>query len=255
MLIPDFVESYFAAWNRHDPRQVAEHLASGGTYCDIPAQQQLARDEFVSHLREYFRQDTHCYTLVGEVLTGQDTIAFQYRVSPQDHSSPDTAWMGAEFITMNGDSAIRIEDYYRDPALAGRVAAAPAEKQRYAKSGLSPAGLRAVKVRLVEAMEKEQVYLDSHLSLPQLAAILGCSVNHLSQVINEGHGVSFFDFINGYRIRDATRLLSSGAETPASILDVALAVGFNSTSTFYAAFKKVTGETPAKYRRTPASPV
>jgi len=249
MLTSEFVESYFDAWNRHDPKQVADHLSRGGTYFDIPAQQELARDELVSHLRDYFRQDNHCYTLVGEVLAGESTIAFQYRASPEGDEDPATGWIGAEFITMEGDSALKIEDYYREPQLIGRVAAGSSHGRRYAKSGLSASGLRAVTVRLSEAMNEDRAYLDSHLSLPQLAAMLGCSVNHLSQAINEGHGVSFFDFVNRHRVAEATRILASGGNETASILDVALQVGFNSTSTFYAAFKKATGQTPAHYRR------
>lgn len=248
MLTTDFVKSYIEAWNRHDPRQVADHLASGGTYCDIPAQQQLSREEFVSHLRDYFHRENGYYTLVGDILTGDNTIAFQYRVDPAEPGGRSQAWMGAEFITMAGDSAVRIDDYYRDPLLASRLASSAPGKQRYAKSGLDAAGLHAVKMRLGDAMDNEQLYLDSHLSLPQLADRLGCSVNHLSQAINEGYGVSFFDFVNGYRVREATRLLSTASDDAASILDVALAVGFNSTSTFYAAFKKLTGQTPARYR-------
>ena len=106
-------------------------------------------------------------------------------------------------------------------------------------------------MRLSEAMDRERVYLESHLSLPQLAGMLGCSVNHLSQAINEGHHVSFFDFVNRYRVQEATRILASGANESISILDVALQVGFNSTSTFYAAFKKATGRTPAHFRQYP----
>jgi AraC-like DNA-binding protein len=251
MLTSDFVESYFDAWNRHDPMRVADHLAKGGTYFDIPSQQLLARDEFVSHLRDYFRRDNHCYTLVGEVLAGEQSIAFQYRASPEGEEESTAGWTGAEFITMEGDSALKIEDYYREPQLTSRVTGGSSSARRYAKSGLSASGLRAVTVRLSEAMDNERAYLDSHLSLPQLAVMLGCSVNHLSQAINEGHGVSFFDLVNRYRVREATLILASSVNKTTSILDVALEVGFNSTSTFYAAFKKATGRTPAHFRRYP----
>jgi len=61
-----------------------------------------ARDEFVSHLRDYFRRDNHCYTLVGEVLAGEQSIAFQYRASPEGEEDSMAGWMGAEFITMEG---------------------------------------------------------------------------------------------------------------------------------------------------------
>jgi AraC-like DNA-binding protein len=242
----EFVESYIEAWNRHDPKKVAGHLARDGVYFDMPTQRHLARDEFIDHLKNYFRLDNSFYKIVGEVLVAQHTIAFQYRASPRDQDDSESGWMGAEFVTLVGDTAVRIEDYYSDPKLSR-----PAEKngQRYAKSGLSAAGLHAVTGRLNELMDGDRVYMDPQLSLPQLAATLGCSVNHLSQAINEGHGVSFFDFINGYRIREATSILQSEESTVRSILDVALEVGFNSTSTFYAAFKKATGQTPAQYRR------
>jgi AraC-like DNA-binding protein len=78
---------------------------------------------------------------------------------------------------------------------------------------------------------------------------MDCSVNHLSQAINAGFGVSFYDYVNGYRVRQAADILCCGDTESNGILDVALAVGFNSTSTFYAAFKKITGQTPAQYRR------
>ncbi|AQA19588.1 AraC family transcriptional regulator [Halioglobus japonicus] len=248
MVSADFVASYIDAWNQHDPAGVAEHLAKGGTYFDIPTQQQMNRDDLVRHLKQYFANDTNYYTLVGEVLSGESSIAFQYRACP-DGENGEGGWMGAEFITMDGEGAGLIEDYYRDPELVSRRRSGEAGGSRYAKSGLNPAARQAVLTRLLDAMEKEQLFLDSHLSLPELATRLGCSINHLSQAINEGHGVSFFDFINRYRVQEATNILVQDESASPSILDVALAVGFNSTSTFYAAFKKSTGLTPAQYRR------
>jgi AraC-like DNA-binding protein len=242
----DFVDSYIEAWNRHDARKVAEHLGQGGVYIDMPAKRHMEGDEFIEHLTSYFRRDNNFYQIVGEVLVSSQSIAFQYRACPDPSDETAPAWMGAEFVTMVGDTAVRIEDYYSDPQFSPRAAS---DGQRYAKSGLSAAGLHAVTGRLEDLMEGEQIYMDSQLSLPLLAETLGCSVNHLSQAINEGHGVSFFDFINGYRIREATSILLGEHNASRSILDVALEVGFNSTSTFYAAFKKATGKTPAQFRR------
>ena len=31
-----FVESYFDAWNHHDPEGVADHLTEDGIFCDVP---------------------------------------------------------------------------------------------------------------------------------------------------------------------------------------------------------------------------
>ena len=104
--------------------------------------------------------------------------------------------------------------------------------------------------RLSTLMSDEHCYLEPNLTLPQLAERLDCSVNHLSQVINAGFGMSFYDYINGYRVRRAEQLLGAADAESQAILDVALAVGFNSSSTFYSAFKKVTGVTPAQYRKT-----
>jgi AraC-like DNA-binding protein len=254
MISSDFVSSYFDAWNDHDAGAVAEHLARGGTYCDMPFQRQLARAELIAHLKEYFAQDNCRYQPMGEILRGEHSIAFQYRACPVDEPGEDTGWSGAEFVTMQGDAAGRIEDYYRSPDLESALQVMgplPGKQrvQRYAKSGLDEEGLQEVMARLTELMKADQLYLDPDLSLPQLAERMDCSVNHLSQAINAGFGASFYDYVNGYRVGQAADVLRTGDTGSNAILDVAWTVGFNSISTFYAAFKKITGQTPAQYRR------
>ncbi|MEQ8515327.1 MAG: helix-turn-helix domain-containing protein [Chromatocurvus sp.] len=248
MMSAEFVKSYIEAWNAQDPTRVASHLAAGGTYHDMGALRKITRRDLISHLEEFFSLDSSRYVLIGEVLEGRETIAFQYLACPMGGDLEASGWMGAEFITLDGDSASRIEDYYGDTPSLTRARGAEARRERYAKSGLSRGAREALLRRLRNAMEKERVYLNAMLSLPELASDLGCSINHLSQAINEGHGMGFFDFVNHYRIRDAVQILSSSTECP-GILDVALDVGFNSTSTFYAAFKRATGKTPAQFRR------
>ena len=251
MTTKDFVASYFEAWNHHDAGSVADHLSQGGKYYDVPEQQRLSRDALIEHLKEFFARDRNRYSLVGEILTGENSIAFQYLASPIDPEDKSESWIGAEFITMEGDIAGKIEDYYPHPekGLEQSPVVRSVRTQRYAKSGLDEAGIQRVMDRLRFLMDDQRVFLDSNLSLPQLASELNCSVNHLSQAINAGFGMSFFDNINQYRVTAAKDLLSREGENCRAILDVALSFGFNSTSTFYAAFKKSTGQTPAQFRR------
>lgn len=251
MISADFVASYFEAWNHRDAGAVASHLASDGTYCDMPLQRTLAGPELIAYLQDYFARDCNRYRLVGEILSGESTIAFQYQAVPEDGGA-DAAWTGAEFVTLEGDAAVQIEDYYRSPDLELAPGSGGPQwqrrVQRYAKSGLDEDALQQVMRRLETHMERERCYLRADLTLPQLAGEMDCSINHLSQVINAGCGMSFYDYVNGYRVRRATELLAAPDARP--ILDIALAVGFNSSSTFYSAFRKVTGKTPAQFRKT-----
>lgn len=248
----EFVESYFDAWNHCDPVAVADHLAADGLYCDIPLNTQRNHDELIIYLRNFFSSYRHRYEIIGEILEGKNTIAFQYRMNPLGKSCKDSGegvYHGAEFISLNGDAAASITDFYDIPDI-GKVEGVRSRK--YAKSGLCDKQLLEYKTRLTDIMRSEQLFLQPDLTLPKLAEAVRCSVNHLSQVINAGFGVSFFDYVNRYRVDYAKALLASLDEHNGAILNVAFTVGFNSNSAFYAAFKKCVGQTPAQYRRVQA---
>jgi AraC-like DNA-binding protein len=256
----EFVARYIDAWNRQDAEAVASHLSESGVYLDIVQSSQMTRDQLVEHLEEVFALEPYRYELVGEVCAGASTIAFQYRAQPREQQGSSAAgaaidtWLGAEFITLGAGRASEIADYYEQRGQASPQSpladmAGPGRVLRYAKSGLSAAQLDSLKQQLETLMAERSVYLRPDLTLPELAKQLDCSVNHLSQVINAGCGMSFFDYVNRHRIDAAVDLLSNDVDESLTVLDVALEVGFNSTSTFYAAFKKVTGKTPAQFRR------
>jgi len=252
-----FVESYFDAWNHGDSKGVAEHLAADGIYCDIPENLQRTPDELITSLSVFFAHDRHQYELIGDILTSRHSIAFQYRISSADDvddSGLAGSYYGAEFMTLSGDAAITITDYYDipgtvRPASRGSAAAGRSLKHKYAKSGLNAAQIEELKCRLESTMQTEKAFLRSDLTLPKLAAAVDCSVNHLSQVINSGFGMSFFRYLNQHRIEYAKTLLSEYGGHNGAILNVAFAAGFNSNSAFYAAFKKYIGQTPAQFRR------
>jgi AraC-like DNA-binding protein/nuclear transport factor 2 (NTF2) superfamily protein len=257
MRVAEFVESYFDAWNHRDARRVAYHLASDGIYCDVPENLQHSRDELLARLTAFFSNNKHHYELIGEFLAGRNSIAFQYRVSPLKGTGSNQAandFFGAEFVTLQGDSAIRIADYYEipgteHPTSPTRIATGVTFREKYAKSGLSDAQMETYMSRLTGLMQVEKIYLRPDLTLPVLAKLVGCSVNHLSQVVNSGFGISFFEYLNQNRIDHAKKLLLEYDGHDQAILSIAFAVGFNSNSSFYAAFKKCSGQTPAQYRR------
>lgn len=257
MQATEFVRSYIDAWNHRDARGVADHFTADGIYRDVPENTQRSHDELIVYLNDFFSRYRHRYELNGEILTGSDAIAFQYKVFPPGNamkSRSPNAYRGAEFITLHGDAAITITDYYDIPGI-GRapipaiLTSGRTQARKYAKSGLSDEQMLEYKNRLEQIMESQRLFLRPDLTLPKLAKAVNCSVNHLSQVINSGFGVSFFDFLNQYRIEHARELLTTRDGEGAAILKVAFAVGFNSNSAFYAAFKKRVGQTPAQFRR------
>ena len=248
MRATEFVHSYIDAWNHCDAKGVAEHLVTNGTYYDIPTHSQFSKNELVSNLIDFFASGDHHYQLCNEILSNDRTIAFQYKMTPQKDSRRD--WLGAEFILLQNDGAFSITDYYdfHQSSRSSSLAFDKVSSSKYAKSGLNLDQIEVYKKKLVSLMEEERVYLDSDITLPKLAAMVDCSVNHLSQTVNSGFQMSFFDFLNSYRIREAKSILVCKDSLPQSILDVSFTVGFNSNSAFYAAFKSATGQTPAQFR-------
>jgi AraC-like DNA-binding protein len=121
--------------------------------------------------------------------------------------------------------------------------------KKYEKSPLTPDSTRAHTLRLQEFMSSSKPYLNSELTLPVLADRLGIPAYQLSQVINESLGVSFFDFVNRYRVDEAKRLLQDPVRKTYTVLAIAEEAGFNSKSAFNATFKKLAGMTPSEFRQ------
>ncbi len=121
-------------------------------------------------------------------------------------------------------------------------------KKKYEKSALSPEVEDAVLTRLNDLLATQKPYLDSTLSLPKLAGQLGTSPHHLSQLLNDRLGLTFFDWLATQRIAEARQLLSDPATAHFKIDEIAERVGYNSTSAFHTAFKRLTRQTPAQFR-------
>ncbi|WP_269533790.1 AraC family transcriptional regulator [Chitinimonas sp. BJYL2] len=124
-------------------------------------------------------------------------------------------------------------------------------KEKYQNRKLADADVQSLLESLNQTMRDQQLYLNPNLTLALLAKKVGALQTTVSQVINENLGKSFNLYINEFRIQYAQKLLAHESHLTMEL--VAERSGFNSNSTFFAAFKKITGQTPASYRAAFAS--
>lgn len=137
----------------------------------------------------------------------------------------------------------------------GNLVPAPTEDvavARYQRSGIDAAQCAAIASALTALMQDQRLHEAPGLDLQGLSQHSGWSPNQVSQALNQGLGQSFSEFVTGFRITAAKSCLSDPAD-PRSVLDIGLAAGFGSKSTFNSAFKRATGQTPSEYRRSRAT--
>jgi AraC-like DNA-binding protein len=103
--------------------------------------------------------------------------------------------------------------------------------------------------KLVAHLTTKKAYLDPELSLSTLAKDMDISRTQLSQLINDGLGENFYDFVNRYRVEEVKSLMVDPEMANYSLLGIAFEAGFKSKSTFNLIFKRFTGLTPTEYRK------
>jgi len=101
--------------------------------------------------------------------------------------------------------------------------------------------------KLKRCMENESLYLNENLSLSDVAAAIGTNRTYLSDFLNNQMNVSFYDYVNNYRVQKACDILLEGNYS--LLEEVAERCGFNSLSTFRRAFRKKMHTTPIEYKK------
>jgi AraC-like DNA-binding protein len=91
-------------------------------------------------------------------------------------------------------------------------------------------------------------HFDEKLSLPGIAKKVNISSNYLSEKFKEVTGENLVRYIARTRVEKAHELLQ---DADRRISEIAFAVGFQSLSQFNRAFKKISGQSPTQYRRSP----
>ena len=99
--------------------------------------------------------------------------------------------------------------------------------------------------RLRRVVEYIDAHLADRLGLLDLAAVAGLSRMHFASQFRAATGMRPHEFLLEWRIRRAEELLRN---TPTSIVEIAMIVGFQTQAHFTTVFKRLAGCTPRRWR-------
>lgn len=127
-----------------------------------------------------------------------------------------------------------------------QIAETPA---KYTNSGLNKHDAQLLAAALEACMKSQKPYIDTEITIQKLAKMVSSNKHHISQVLNETMGLSFYEYVNRHRVNEAKDLLTDASRKEHKIASVAYDAGFNSLSSFNDVFKKMTGHTPSQYKK------
>lgn len=118
---------------------------------------------------------------------------------------------------------------------------------RYRTTRLSDQECRRLIKVLDSVMKKEKPYLKTDLKSSDLAAIAGCTGHDLSYLFNQFMNISFYDYVNRYRVEEFKSMVRNVDTSRFTLSAMAQQCGFSSRASFFRHFKAITGQTPAEY--------
>ena len=112
---------------------------------------------------------------------------------------------------------------------------------------LSSQKLTSIGKKVSEHILQERSYLKRGYTSARLAAEMNMQPYILSAVINQVFKTNYNDFINGYRVNHAKKLIQEGEARLQTLEGLSELCGFNNRNSFTIAFKKHTGRTPSDF--------
>jgi len=106
-----------------------------------------------------------------------------------------------------------------------------------------------IKGRILNAMEKDEVFLNDKLTVYEFSKVVNSNSKYVSSILNSEFKQNFATFVNSYRIEKSKKVLKSEISKNYTIEAISEMVGFKSKSAFNNAFKSFVGKTPSAYKK------
>jgi len=121
-------------------------------------------------------------------------------------------------------------------------------KGKYYNSSIKQSDLERIAKELNTYMINEEPWLDEQLTLDKLAAHIGMSKHHITQVCNNYFDKNFYQYVNEFRVLKAQEMIKNSKDK-LSLIEIAYDCGFSSKSSFNRYFKLFTNQTPSSFRK------
>lgn len=113
----------------------------------------------------------------------------------------------------------------------------------------SSSEMESLTQQLNTLMQEQKWYLDTELSLKSLSEELDISDKKLSYLLNQHMKVSFYDYINRFRVEEVKSRIQNSTFSNHTLLAIALECGFNSKTSFNRTFQRFEGITPSNFKK------
>ncbi len=117
---------------------------------------------------------------------------------------------------------------------------------KYARVRIDEAECADIVARMKAYIEEKHSYTNPELKMSDIAEVLHLSSSKLSQVFSLYLGENYYEFINGYRLREFKRLIAEGDYRKYTLTALSEQCGFKKSS-FFSTFRRVEGMTPTEY--------
>lgn len=124
----------------------------------------------------------------------------------------------------------------------------PEQKKTKLPYDYSQSELIELEQRLHTLMHDHKPFLQEDLTLKSLAELLFISDKKLSAILNQHIQISFYDYVNGFRVEEVIHKMKDSSYDKYTLLAIGLESGFNSKTSFNRTFKKVTSLSPSQYK-------
>lgn len=191
----------------------------------------------------------HYYKWSPSIITDVESILSYEELREEKHKSDIklmTIFLLAYFILMMTVVAAYLMVLNRRKRQMIEALSIQARVWAMDKGSCDPGGQRHIDL-ILQYLESSKIYLNNDCTLESIAKATLLNRSYVSKAVNENYK-NFNWMLNSFRIREALKMLES--DNKIRVEELREACGFGSTSSFYEAFKSITGMSVKEYRAT-----